>query len=81
MCVCVQEELSDYGVDWSGPTATSYENEIDRVIIPTVPALLNHSQFSYLQSSIDPLQQCDDYGKSLYVTTRQLVREMLSLPH
>lgn len=79
----MQEELVDYGIDWSSPTATRYEeqeSEIDRVIVPRVPLLLNNSQFSHLQTLINPLQHCDDYGKSFYVTARQVVREMLTQP-
>ena len=72
-----QEELSDYGVDWLGPASAS-SDEVERVVVPTVSQYLSNTQVSYLLSLVDPLQECEDHGKSLYVITRQLVRELLT---
>ena len=71
----VQEEASEYGIDWSGPSSAG--NVVERVTVPQIPDFLTTDQLSFLKSLVNPLKQCDDYGKSFYVDTRQLVREML----
>ena len=43
--------------------------------MPEVPSFLSDSELSLLQTLIDPLQECDDFGKRLYVAARQIVRE------
>ncbi len=70
----VQDEALEYGIDWSGPSAT--EEVEEHVVVPDIPVCINDDQLSAL-SSINPLQPCDDHGKELYVATRQFVREML----
>ena len=49
----------------------------ERVVVPEIPDVLSLNQKSFLQSLVNPLDQCDDYGKQFYVAARQLVREML----
>ena len=71
----IQEESSDYGIDWSGPIVA--DEAVERVTVPEVQTYLNPDQLSFLKSFVDPLEQCDDHGKALYVTARVLVREML----
>ncbi len=70
-----QEEAADYGIDWLGPVPESDVEE--RVVIPNTPNLLSAGQLSVLKTLVDPLVHCDDFGKELYVATRQLVREMV----
>ena len=53
------------------------EETEERVVVPEIPDVLSLNQKSFLQSLVNPLDQCDDYGKHFYVVTRQLVREML----
>lgn len=65
----------EYGIDWSGPSTT--EEAEEHVVVPDIPVCLNDDQLSALSSSINPLQPCDDHGKELYVTMRQLVREIM----
>ena len=50
----------------------------DRVIVPDIPTFLDAPQLSILKTIVDPLESCDDNGKSYYIATRQLVREMLA---
>lgn len=69
--------MSEYGVDWLGPTSAS-SDEVERVVVPRIPQPLSNTQVSFLLTLVEPLQQCEDYGKSLYLTTRQLVRELLA---
>jgi len=70
-----QEQALEYGIDWFGPS--SAEETESCVIVPEIPNYLNTCQLSFLQSLVDPLKPCDDYGKGFYVITRQLVREMI----
>lgn len=76
VCVFVQEESSEYGIDWTGPAGFADEAE-ERVVVPETPNYLSAEQLSLIKTLVNPLQQCDDYGKGLYVATRQLVREVL----
>ena len=59
-----------------GPILTDTD-AAEQVTVPDIPNFLNSCQLSLLQTIIDPLQQCDDYGKSIYIATRQLVRQMI----
>ena len=71
----MQEDAAEYGIDWFGPVPDrSSENE--QVVVPEIPNLLRDSQLSFLQTQVDPLQKCDDYGRALYIATRELVHEM-----
>ena len=72
----IQEELAEYGIDWFGPTAED-EDRVEQVIVPRIPDLLGDSELSVLQTVIDPLQQCDDYGRAMYIATNSLVRDMI----
>lgn len=71
-----EEESSEYGIDWTGPAGFADEAE-ERVVVPETPNYLSAEQLSLIKTLVNPLQQCDDYGKGLYVATRQLVREVL----
>ena len=63
----------DYGIDWSGPVV---DDEVNKHVV--VPDTLNLKEALYPQHLDDPLGCCDDFGKGFYVTTRQLVREMVA---
>ena len=65
----------EYGIDWSGPIS-AVETE-ERVIVPDIPDYLDADQLIFLKSLVNPLEQCDDYGKGFYLATRQIVREFL----
>lgn len=45
--------------------------------MPEIPSYLDAGQLSFLKTLVDPLEQCDDYGKGYYIAIRQLVREMV----
>ena len=45
--------------------------------VPTNQCLLTEQQLSELKDIIDPMQDCDDYGFSLYITVRAFVRACL----
>lgn len=67
--------MSEYGIDWSGPTSVGESEE--HVIVPDTPNDLNTDQLSFIAALVNPLKQCDDYGKGFYVATRKVVREIL----
>lgn len=69
-----QEEAEDYGIDWFGPVPVNKSE--DRVVIPDTPRFLNGDQLSALKILVDPLAHCDDFGKELYIATREFVREI-----
>ena len=65
---------ADYGIDWNDPCVT---NTVEHVDVPTNQCLLTEQQLSELKDIIDPMQDCDDYGFSLYITVRAFVRACL----
>lgn len=72
----MQEDTVEYGIDLSGPSCIDTDNE--RVIVPEVPSILNDSELSLLQTLVNPLEQCDDYGRGFYVAARQIVRDNMA---
>ena len=61
-----------------GPTSASGDDQVERVIVPSVHQPISDAQVSYLFTLVEPLRQCDDYGRSFYVTTRQIVRGLVA---
>ncbi len=57
---------------WEGPTP--HCDDIDCIEVPVTPSLLSHQQLVELKQTVDPLEQCDDLGVSLYVAARTFVR-------
>lgn len=49
----------------------------EHVVVPETLNCLHEEQLSFLKSLVNPLKQCDDYGKGFYTATRQLVKELL----
>lgn len=65
------EPVSDgYGVEEEG---IAPDNE-DGIEVPSISVILTDEQNSQLQASINPLEDSDDYGISLYTRTLQLLR-------
>ena len=48
------------------------------VMVPQTSITLSHSSLQHLNSSINPLQDCDDFGKNLYLDTVQLLFTLMS---
>lgn len=63
-----------YGIDWDGPSVI----ESISVEIPTTACPLTDLQKSALQLEVNPLAECDDYGISLFVRTKDFVISCLS---
>ena len=69
------ESLEDYGIDWSGPVPAETDSEI--VEIPVTQNPLTPQQMDDLVQAVDPLEQCDDLGVSLYMMARTFVNECI----
>ena len=70
-----QEDTVEYGIDLSGPVCLADDSE--RVVVPEVPSILNDTQVSLLLTRVNPLEQCDDFGKGFYIAARQIVRDII----
>ena len=64
----------DNGNGRNDPGVTSTVEHVD---VPTIQCFLTEQQLSELKDMIDPMQNCDDYGFSLYMTARAFVRACL----
>ena len=69
-CKIMQDELQHYGIDWDGPSAVDNDHTVE---VPAVPCPLQRQELDVLQSSINPLDECDDLGVSMYAATRAFV--------
>ena len=61
----------DYGIEEDGIAPDSDDQE---VTIPRISIELTDMQLLQLQQTVNPLQEMDDYGISLYTQTVQLLR-------
>lgn len=64
-----------YGVDWDGPAVV--ENDDIRVEVPHTPTPLSLEHMATLERIVDPLEECEDHGVSLYNITRTFVNACL----
>ena len=53
------------------------ESDSDIVEIPVTVNPLTPQQMDELQQAVDPFEQCDDLGISLYIITRAFVNECI----
>ena len=49
---------------------TAESVDVDRVEVPHTPDILTQEQLSDLRQAVDPMEQCDDLGVSLYIRIR-----------
>ena len=70
------QNWEDYGIDCDGPLPDCFQDE-GAVIIPDVPTLLSASDFQDLSTVVNPLQDDNSYGISVYLNARQFVRERI----
>ena len=59
-------------IDWDGPTVVDDDTEL--VQVPDIPTPLTDQQMNALSVAVDPLEQCDEFGVSLYETTYRFVQ-------
>ena len=64
-----ESNYSDYGIDWYGPSRMNSED----VILEGSNCPLTDQQLVQLKQVVDPMIICEDFGVSLYFTTRQYV--------
>ena len=65
----------DYGVQEDGSSVE--ESTADGVHVPRISIQLGQSHFEQLQESIDPLQNCQNYGIDIFLTTLQFLDTIL----
>ena len=53
------------------------ETDIDIVDVPVTRNPLNLQQMEELNQAVDPLEQCDDLGISLYMMARAFIKECI----
>ena len=61
------------------PDAPTPDSDDDTVVIsvPNTNIPLSQSSLDTLHSTIDPLQDCDDFGADLYVRTIRLMYQLM----
>ena len=68
-------DLQYYGLDPEAPTPESDDD--NAVVIPETQLPLSQSSLAILQASINPLEQCEDYGAKLYINCVRLVHQLM----
>lgn len=63
--------LQEYGIDWDGPVTP--DKDTDRVHVPRITPCLSEQQVTELSHAVNPLEECEDLGISLYILTRTFV--------
>ncbi len=69
-----QDELQQYGIDWNGPPAVDDDNTVE---VPAISCPLQNQELDLLRSFINPLDECDDLGVSIYAATRSFVEDCI----
>ena len=64
-----------HGIDWSGPVPT--ESHSDVVEIPVTVNPLTPEQMDQLIQAVDPFEQCDGLGVSMYMMAHAFVNECI----
>ena len=65
-----------YGVDWDGPV--DIQNDCEGLSVPNTLNPLSPPEIEALRIAINPLEQTDDLGLSLYLIVRQFVTACLA---
>ena len=65
---------NEYGIDWNGPTGVDHET----VAVPDTENPLSPAQLDLLRHTINPMEECDQYGISLYLATRAFVASYIA---
>lgn len=67
----VMDDATDqYGIDWDGPCVAEMTESVE---VPITNCPITQQQLEELNEMIDPIQNCHDYGVSLYTTMRAYV--------
>ena len=65
-----------FGIDWEGRPV---QDDGDAVVnVPDTLCPLLPRELALLQTLVDPLQPCDDFGITMYGATREFVTDVLS---
>ena len=58
-----------YGIDWGSPSGVDH----DTIVVPNTECPLSAAELTVLRQTVDPMEECDDYGIGLYTITRAFV--------
>ena len=72
--VCILYMQNEYGIDWNGPTGVDHET----VVVPDTENPLSPAQLDLLRDTINPMEECDQYGISLYLATKAFVASYIA---
>ena len=67
-----------YGIDWNGPVVAESHHDHDQVAVLETQCLLTSNQLQNISSTVNPMEECNDYGLSLYIATRDLVNTYMN---
>ena len=82
----LQGEMTEFGVDWEGPTPSSewdgpIPNELCELVeVPETELPLSNEDYIELRNTINPLQDSEYHGVDLYIQTLSLIAEKLGEP-
>ena len=65
----------EYGVDEEGSLPLEMDCD-DDVVVPGTVVPLVRRQLDSFQQAVDPLEQCDDLGVSMFVRAKQLLSQI-----
>ena len=65
----------EYGLD--DADSRSEESTDEGVPVPRNAITLEEEQLEYLRSEVNPLEECDDYGISIYLKTVEVLNRIL----
>ena len=74
LVLILQEDAEEFGIDWDGSCVLE---DVESVEIPTVECPLQPQEMAILQTYINPLADCTDFGVGLYIATRQIIMSCL----
>ena len=66
-----------YGIDSSESQYSSDAEDAERVIVPQIEIPLSPYSLQQLHEEIDELQQCDDFGKQIYINTLHVLYHLM----
>ena len=69
-------DVETFGLDPDGPIPESDDDTV-MISVPDTNIPLSQSSFDTLHTTIDPLQDCDDFGVDLYVRTVRLMYQLM----
>lgn len=76
LVLCMIHTQSCYGIDWEGPAVT--DDDSDVVTVPITYSPLSSNDLHTLTQIVNPLEESEDNGLSLYTTVRSFIHACIS---